>query len=466
MANLTEWFEERAGVKNLYQVLLLRKIPRGAGWLYTLGFATLFVFILQALTGTVLALFYVPSPDHAYESVRFIQYVLPFGSIIRGIHHWGSSAMIVLLGLHLLTVFVMGAYKHPREATWVAGVVLLLLVVGSGFTGYLLPWDQKAYWATTVGTSMAGTVPIVGDILLKIIRGGSSVGALTLTRFYGTHMLVLPALFMLVIGVHLYLVVYLGVSVPPWLWEPREEKVPEDETERYNYFKKQGHPFWPDTIVEDAIVSLIVFLILVALAVFVGASLEARADPIASSYIPRPEWYFLFLFQLLKLFPGSLEWVGVIVIPTILVLAILLLPFYSHEKFRRPERRPITMTIGALFVAGVIFLTYAGWASTPPKAVTERGIALNSTQIIGRSLYQGNCAVCHGDNGQGTPDGPSLEEVGALRDPAFIHSYIEDALALNPDAKMPVFIPPPGKGQQVLTHEQVEAITQYLTTFR
>ncbi len=465
MTKLSEWLEERAGINQIYNVLFLRKIPHGAGWLYTLGFATLFVFILQAVTGTVLAFFYVPSPDHAYESVRFIQYVLPFGSLIRGIHHFGSSAMIVLVGLHLVTVFVMGAYKHPREATWVAGVILLLLVVGSGFTGYLLPWDQKAYWATTVGTSMAGTVPWIGDAVLKIIRGGSAVGALTLTRFYGSHMLVLPALIMLTIGLHLYLVVYLGVSVPPWLWESKKEKLPEDETERYNHFKKRGHPFWPDTIIEDAIISLIVFLILVALAVFVGAGLEARADPVASNYIPRPEWYFLFLFQLLKLFPGSLEWFGVIVIPAIIVSALLFLPFYDRKKSRRPERRPVTMIVGALFVVGVAGLTYAGWATTPATTATERGIVLNSTQVVGRSLYQGNCAVCHGEEGAGTADGPSLANVGALRDPAFIHSYIENSVAMNPDAEMPVFIPPPGAGQQVLTHQQVEAITQYLMTF-
>ncbi len=466
MTNLSAWLEERAGINQIYNVLFLRKIPRGAGWLYTLGFATLFVFILQAVTGTMLALFYVPSPDHAYESVRFIQYVLPFGSFIRGLHRWGSSAMIVLVGLHLVTVFVMGAYKHPREATWVAGVILLLLAVGSGFTGYLLPWDQKAYWATTVGTSMAGTVPVIGDALLKIIRGGSTVGALTLTRFYGAHMLILPGLFLLTIGVHLYLVVYLGVSVPPWLWESKKEKLPEDEAERYNLFKKQGHPFWPDIIVEDAIVSLIVFLVLVALAVFVGASLDARADPVASNYVPRPEWYFLFLFQLLKLFPGSLEWVGVIAIPAIIILVILFLPFYNREKSRRPERHPVAMAVGALFIVGVIVLTYTGWTSIPATAATERGIVLNAAQVVGRSLYQGNCAVCHGESGAGTPDGPSLTEVGALRNPAFIHGYIENSLAMNPDAEMPAFIPPPGKGQQILTHQQVEAITQYLMTFR
>src|SRR6266487_4279701 len=213
VARLTEWIDERTGLSNIGQVLLFRKIPRGAGWLYTVGFASLFVFILQVVTGSLLALFYVPSPDHAYESVRFVQDTLPFGSVLRGMHHWGASAMIVLVGLHLAIVFVLGAYKRPREVTWLVGVVLLLVTIGLGFTGYLLPWDEKAYWATTVGTNMAGTVPLVGDVLLRLIRGGAEVGAVTLTRFYGLHILLLPGLFMLVTMIHLYLVVYLGVSV-------------------------------------------------------------------------------------------------------------------------------------------------------------------------------------------------------------------------------------------------------------
>src|SRR6266511_1283468 len=313
MARVIDWLDERTGLRTLGRVLFLRKIPRGAGWLYTLGFATLFVFLVQVATGTVLALFYAPSPDHAYESVVFIQNTLPFGSVLRGLHHWGASVMIVLVGLHLATVFVLGAYKRPRELTWLAGVVLLLVVIGLGFTGYLLPWDEKAYWATTVGTNMAGTVPGIGDVLLRIIRGGADVGAVTLTRFYGLHILLLPGLFLLVTLVHLYLVVYLGVSVPPWLWEPRTGEVPADPAAHFETFKRRGRPFWPDLIVEDAVVSLVVFLILAAVALVVGVPLEARADPANTAYIPRPEWYFLSLFELLKYFSGSLAWVGVVV---------------------------------------------------------------------------------------------------------------------------------------------------------
>ncbi|HYU58922.1 MAG TPA: cytochrome b N-terminal domain-containing protein, partial [Actinomycetota bacterium] len=366
---------------------------------------------------------------------------------------------------HLLTAFVFGAYKRPRELTWLVGVVLLLATIGLGFTGYLLPWDEKAYWATTVGTSMAGTVPLVGDALLRIVRGGPEVGALTLTRFYGLHLLVLPGLLIVTVAAHLYLVVYLGVSVPPWPWERRSAELPVEEDARYARFKERGHPFWPDLIAQDALVSLAVFVVLVGLAVLAGAPLEPRADPTNTGYVPRPEWYFLWLFELLKYFPGPLEWVGVALVPLVLVVALVVLPFYDRSPRRRPERRPVAMGLGGAAVLAIGGLTVLAAATTPPTTLVERGVRLNAAQVVGRTLYQGTCASCHGERGQGTKDGPPLAQVGALRDAAFIHRYIEDPKALNPGAKMPPTIPEPG-GRQELTHEQVEDITQYLLTYR
>lgn len=186
------WFEERMGVDALWLVLFKRKIPYGVSWFYTLGFASIGLFIVQAITGTVLAMYYSPSPDHAYDSIQYIQNELTYGSVIRGIHHWGASAMIAVVALHLLVTFFMGAYKYPREATWVIGVFLLLITLGFGFTGYLLPWDERAYWATVVGTNIAGTVPFVGGVLVRVLRGGAELGVLTLTRFYAAHILLLP----------------------------------------------------------------------------------------------------------------------------------------------------------------------------------------------------------------------------------------------------------------------------------
>ena len=214
LEKLGNWLDDRFGWRGVWETIFLRKVPK-VNWFYTLGSATLFAAMIQGITGILLTFYYVPTPDHAYDSVVYITTQLPAGWFIRGLHHWGASAMVVLTVLHLLRVYFFGAYKFPREVTWITGVLLLLIVVGFGFTGYLLPWDQKAYWATTVGTRIAGVAPLVGDWILRIARGGESLSAVTLSRFFGTHVWVLPASLMALIGVHLYLVIRIGISGLP-----------------------------------------------------------------------------------------------------------------------------------------------------------------------------------------------------------------------------------------------------------
>jgi quinol-cytochrome oxidoreductase complex cytochrome b subunit len=214
MTNIGNWLNERFGWRSVWEAIFLRKIPH-VNWLYTLGSATLFVAVNQAITGILLTLYYVPTPDHAYDSVVYITTQLPMGWMIRGMHHWGASAMVVLTVLHLLRVFFYGAYKYPREVTWMTGVILLIVVIGFGFTGYLLPWDQRAYWATTVGTRIAGVAPVIGDWLLRIARGGEELSAVTLARFFGVHVWVLPASLIMLVGIHLYLVIRNGISAVP-----------------------------------------------------------------------------------------------------------------------------------------------------------------------------------------------------------------------------------------------------------
>ncbi|MDO8749677.1 MAG: cytochrome b N-terminal domain-containing protein [Dehalococcoidia bacterium] len=209
------WIEERLALSPLISAFLDRKIPAGVGWLNTLGSATMVTFIILAVTGIFLSMNYSPSPDHAWDSIQYITEELPFGSLIRGIHYWAANAMVVLVFLHMLRVYFMAAYKYPRELTWVLGVFLLLLVLGAAFTGYLLPWDQKAYWATTVGTKIAGTVPVMGEFQRRLLLGGTDMGAATLTRFYALHMLVIPVGIALLIGGHLFLVIRQGISTPP-----------------------------------------------------------------------------------------------------------------------------------------------------------------------------------------------------------------------------------------------------------
>lgn len=212
--NLGNWLDERVGWRKVWESIFLRKVPK-TNWLYTLGSATLFTALVQIVTGILLTIYYVPTPDHAYDSVQYITTQVPAGWFIRGLHHWGASAMVVLTVLHMLRVILYGAYKFPRELTWFTGVALLLVVLGFGFTGYLLPWDQKAYWATTVGTRIAGVAPLIGDWILRIMRGGEELSAITLARFFGTHVWVLPALLLLLISFHLYLVIRLGITAVP-----------------------------------------------------------------------------------------------------------------------------------------------------------------------------------------------------------------------------------------------------------
>lgn len=211
---LADWLDERVGWREVWRAIFLRNVPK-VNWFYTLGSATLFLALNQAITGILLTVYYVPTPDHAYDSVQFITTQVTAGWLIRGLHHWGASAMVVVVVLHMLRVIFYGAYKFPREVTWMTGVILLLVVIGFGFTGYLLPWDQKAFWATTVGTRIAGTPPIIGDYLLRIMRGGTDLSAVTLARFYGAHIWALPATLALLIVGHLYLVIKIGISAVP-----------------------------------------------------------------------------------------------------------------------------------------------------------------------------------------------------------------------------------------------------------
>ena len=208
------WLDERLGWRTIWESIFLRKVPK-VNWLYTLGSASLFVAINQIVTGILLTIYYVPTPDQAYQTVQYITGEVPAGWLIRGLHHWGASALVVLSVLHMLRVIFYGSYKYPREVTWFSGVGLLVLVFGFGFTGYLLPWDQKAYWATTVGTRIAEVTPIVGRWILLLLRGGEELTAVTLARFYGMHVWALPAALLLLLLIHLYLIVRLGISQIP-----------------------------------------------------------------------------------------------------------------------------------------------------------------------------------------------------------------------------------------------------------
>jgi menaquinol-cytochrome c reductase cytochrome b/c subunit len=268
---------------------------------------------------------------------------------------------------------------------------------------------------------------------------------------------------------HIALVIWHGVSVPPSLWNAERDAAQrlreresadayDPEAARYATFKREGRPFWPDVIFEDLIVATIVFLALLALTLALGIPLESRADPSDTSYIPRPEWYFLFLFQLLRYFPGQLEWVGVVVLPLLAFAALLLLPLLDRGPERRLSRRPVATTVATLLAAGIGFLTTSAFLTTPTGAVQERGQTLTAAQLLGRTTYRQYCADCHGANGEGSAQAPSLQGIAQRRDANFVHNYIEDPQRIGRGALMPAF-------SNQLSHQQVEEVTQYVLTF-
>jgi quinol-cytochrome oxidoreductase complex cytochrome b subunit len=208
------WLDERLGLNDVYKAVLDRPEPKG-NWWNTLGSASMFLFVMQALTGIFLTVYYTPSPDHAYDSIQYIMNGVAFGWLIRGIHHWGASLMVIVVVIHMVRVFVTASYKYPRELTWLIGAALLICTLGMGFTGYLLPWNQQAYWATTVGTSIAGSVPLIGPFILKVLRGGPDLSALTLNRFFSAHIWMLPLVLAGLMGIHLFLIIKHGESQFP-----------------------------------------------------------------------------------------------------------------------------------------------------------------------------------------------------------------------------------------------------------
>jgi ubiquinol-cytochrome c reductase cytochrome b subunit len=483
-------------------VLLDEPLPPGTGWFFTLGSVLLGLLSVQILTGAFLTLYYAATPDHAYDSIRFIISTTP-GRIVRGLHHYGASFIVGAVVLHMIRVVVFGSYKAPREATWLSGLLLLGLILAFSLTGYLLPWDQRAYWATVVTINISRLTPFAGELVGGLLRGGASIGALTLTRWYALHVIFLPLALLSLVVLHIVLMRRHGISGPvrPHAGDPA--------------------PFYPFQAARD---TTVVAMVLVLLAVFAwnGAPpLEAPADPSDSTYIPRPEWYFLGLFQLLKYFPGKWEVVGAMVVPGIVAALLVLLPWLDRSPARDPRRRPLTMFFFAGGLFAVALLTSHGWRDRPrnqsasvwtlreiggrqftqaagctkchstegiadpleassvsrgpewlaghvedpemiapglretPHARNEREVAAivayvrklsrhaypgfdAQTETVGR-IYARYCVGCHTIDGEGGTDGPNLSHIGAKHDADYFRKLIDDPESVNPDAEMPSF---------------------------
>ncbi len=459
------WLDQRLDLHGVKRDLLDREVPARLTWWHTLGSATLTVFLVQVITGTTLATYYSPSPDHAYDSVRYIADHVASGALVRGIHHWGASAMVVLILAHMIRVFAVGAYKYPREINWLLGVGLFVVVLGFSFTGYLLPWDQKAYWATAVGTNIAGTTPLVGAALVAVLRGGSELGAATLARFYAFHVLWLPLALTVIAALHLIVVIRQGIAARPRDLEagaPARTSAPEYPAyyrEAYAATKRGGMRFWPDILGKDAIVSASVVLVIVLMAVAFGAPLEAPADATDTSYVPRPEWYFLPIYQLLKLVPGSLEAVVAVGVPTALLLAMVALPFFDRGSTRNLLHRPVALVSLVALLAGSGLLI--GAAGPAPEAALPEGPLLTAQQRAGRALYQSQqCGGCHRIAGQGGDEGPDLTTIGLRHSAGWLHSFMEQPARFHAETRMPAYGPP------AMSHQEIEELAQYLATLR
>ncbi|MEP7351979.1 MAG: cytochrome b N-terminal domain-containing protein [Acidobacteriota bacterium] len=385
--NVREWLQDRTGIPGALNHFLNEPIPASAGWHQVFGSVALFAFLLQLTTGFLLALNYGATPAEAHASVRYIMTQLTGGPIIRGLHFWGASAMIVVVVLHMLQAFVWGAYKRPREVTWIVGCLLLLLTLGFGLTGYLLPWDNRAYWGTTVTTQIAALAPGAGPIVERLLGvENGAIGIVTFSRFYAAHVMLLPLITLGLCLLHVYLVRRHGVTPTP-ADADRPKKM-----------------FYPEQVFKDTFAIFLYVAVLGLLASFALVGLGSMADPTDTSYIPRPEWYFLFLFQMLKLFEGPLEIVGAVVLPTIAIIFLILTPFIDRGAAIRVRKRT--------FAIGLVLLGSLGWAGLTERAIattpantedahaglkereTWREIPAEHLAAIGY-FRSANCAECH-----------------------------------------------------------------------
>jgi ubiquinol-cytochrome c reductase cytochrome b subunit len=337
---LADWFDNRTGYRALVREALEEPIPGGARWRYVFGSALTTTFIIQVVTGLLVMTSYSPSATTAWGSVFYVSHEMTGGWFLRGIHHFGSQAMVVLLAMHLLQVLWAGAYRRPREVNWWFGMALLFLTLGFSLTGYLLPWDQKGYWATKVATNIASGAPVIGPYLTRVVVGGADYGNQTLTRFYGLHVGVLPTLFVLCLAAHVALFRRHGLTPP-----------------RHAERRPTG-TFWPEQLFMDSVASLAVIAVLVFLVVSEhGANLDAPADPASANYPARPEWYFLSLFQLLKHFEGDRVVIGTFVIPTAILVVMLLIPLFDRVLPGKLAHFLACCFVFAL-VGGAAYLTY------------------------------------------------------------------------------------------------------------
>jgi len=424
---VADWLEHRIGLESAVKSFLYEDIPASAGWHQVFGSVAVFLFLVQAFTGVLLAFNYAPTPGEAYNSLKYIITEVTGGSLIRGLHHWGASLMIVVVVLHMTQVFVWGAYKKPREATWMMGVGLLLITLAFGLTGYLLPWDNRAYWGTVVTTQIASNAPVLGPYLTRLLGSEGTVGAVTFARFFAMHVLLLPPITTLLIALHVYLVRKHGVAPAP---------------EDCGATKK----FFPGQVFKDTVAIFGAFAVLFVAAAAVKVPLERLADPTDTGYIPRPEWYFLFLFEILKYCEGPVEIVGSTLLPSVAIMVLLLVPLVDRKAVRRWTQRTTTLGVVVLAGLGWTALTVAAIVTTPPTRKVPDVISTEirhwsqlSPEALAGLLYyrKEQCSSCHNLTPGPKKVGPDLAMASIRRTPAWMLMHFKNAPGKVPGSAMP-----------------------------
>src|SRR6202051_4990373 len=418
------WLEARLQLATPIRETMEHPVPRQtASWAYVFGSAALTVFVLQLVTGILLALLYVPSAGEAWNSLQILNHQVTLGWFIRALHGWGSNFMIAVVLIHLVQVFLFGAYKFPRELTWIAGILLLLLTLGMAFTGQVLRFDQDAYWGLGIGASISSRIPVLGPWIVNLLLGGPIIAGSTLSRFFALHVFVIPGSLIAFVGLHLLLVLKLGIN--EWPMPGRIVRRSTYLKEYHELTHKDGVPFVPGAIVKDMFFSGFILLCIAACAVFFGPfGPSGQPDPTIIQTVPRPDYFFLWLYAVLSLLPPSMETPALLIGPVIALVVLLALPFFSGEGEKSWKRRPIAVLTILLAAVGLGTLTHLAehtpwspvmdaWSSQPIPSEFLNGRTALEQQ--GALVFQAKqCHNCHSLGDRGGERGPALDSV-ALR---------------------------------------------------